>query len=48
MRDKVIRKYGFEARETLLFCKLYEDYEKGILSRREIEQEYEEIMRGRP
>lgn len=45
MMDKVIAKFGFEARETLTFCYLCEDCEKGVLNHWDVVQEYNELMR---
>lgn len=47
MIDTMIHKFGFESKETLLFCHLFEDYEKGILTETDLIQEYCEIYNER-
>ena len=44
MIDKMIKKYGFEAQETLTFCYLVEDFKKGILTKEDVKQEFKEIL----
>ena len=42
MIDNVIRKYGFEARVTIAFCRMCE---RGDLANTQIEARYNELMK---
>lgn len=44
MMDKVINRFGFEAKETIVFCNLCEDAERGILTDVDVIQEFNDIM----
>lgn len=44
----VIKKYGFEAKETIDFCKMIEDLvnaEKSVITNKEVEKQYYKLMR---
>ena len=45
MRDKVIKKFGFEAIETVDFCITCEDYEDGIISLKQVKKEFKDLMK---
>ena len=45
MRDKVIKKFGFEAIETVMFCMSCEDYEDGIISLKQVKKEFKDLMK---
>lgn len=44
MIDKIINKFGFEAKETIVFCNICEDAERGILTDVDVRQEFNDIM----
>lgn len=41
MMDNVIRKFGFEVKETISFCRMYE---RGNVANERIEARYKELM----
>jgi hypothetical protein len=45
MIDEVIRKYGFEARQTIGFCKMMEEVERGNLAIERVKARYEWLMK---
>lgn len=45
MREEVIRRFGFEAEVTVMFCISCEDFEDGIISFTELKKEYDALMR---
>lgn len=45
MREEVIKRFGFEAEATVMFCISCEDYEDGVISFTELKKEYNALMR---
>jgi hypothetical protein len=45
MIDEVVRKYGFEARQTIGFCKMVEEVERGNLAIERVKARYEWLMK---
>lgn len=47
MMNEVIKRFGFEAEVTIQFCTFCEAFEKGLMTKERVIEEYENIMKGR-